>query len=240
MILIPNSNSEDNRPLVEFNPCHGPNDGRFCSDATTRVGLTSYQTGKGRDDPKYRSVNKVLGADMREFATKLQAIPSVTNVTVQNGTGAFKAGWEPTWIIGYKGNGEARRLVAATAKQYDQQAVLFMHRVRRSEQDADPQGDPAVELHFRGEVNHPERKRISDVLRDAGLGGWTWGKRGGSTVLRAVSVPDWDSTTDDHLQKMRAVSATLRTKGYKHKARVKHVETEVIGPGDYDRVIGGE
>lgn len=37
--LIPNSNSEDNRPLVEYNKCHGKDDGRFCSD--TGVGAST-------------------------------------------------------------------------------------------------------------------------------------------------------------------------------------------------------
>lgn len=31
MRLIPHSNSEDNAPLMEFNACHSPEDGKFCS-----------------------------------------------------------------------------------------------------------------------------------------------------------------------------------------------------------------
>lgn len=232
MILNPDSNGEDNAPLVEFNPCHGPDDGRFCSTGVTRVGITSY---RAIDKPDHRPVGETVGPDFERFATALRAIPTISHVSVKRGTGAWKGAWEPTWIVGYRGNGEARRLLAETAKRYNQDSVLLMHRSARAK-------DPAVELQFSQKVSHAERDAINELLAAEKIGAWTWGRRGINTVLRSVAVPDWGGKADKHLLAMGRVSRAIDDLGYAHQRRVKHVETETWNrdDGDYDRAIGGE
>lgn len=239
MPIFTQPDGDPDTALQEFNGCHnptGPGGGQFCGNDVTRVGITSYRT-KDKTSPEYRSGHQILGRDLRGFEAALKAIPTVQNVSVHPGTGAYQSGWEPTWIVAYRGNGAARRLLAETGKRYNQESILLMHRSTKPHD----QLDPAVELQFPGRVSHPIRQVISDALRAQHIGGWTWGKRGQNTVLRSVSVPAWGGVAAEHLAKMRQVHADLTKMGFVPKWRVKYVETEVLDrdAGDYERVLAG-
>jgi hypothetical protein len=95
-----------------------------------------------------------------------------------------------------------------------------------------------VEFHFDKPVNSPLMDDIGQLLGSEGLGGWTWGKRAGKTVLRMVSVPAWGGRRDLHLSVTARLSTILAGVGLTHRRRVKSVRTEVIERGDYAHELG--
>lgn len=218
--------------FYEFNQCHepagSPVGGRFaqrgrCGDTT--VGITSARPEKG---------GRAVFDDMRGFEASLKAVKGVTNVKVSPGLGAWEGGSEPTWVVSYRGNGEARRLLARTGKQFNQDGVLLMKPCRG-------RGcDPAVELHFDRGVGGAARDAVHGILKTHGMGGWTWYKSGGQTVLRMVSVPAWGGDRAAHLAASRDISASLARAGLTHKARLRGVRAEVLTRENYDTVIGGQ
>lgn len=227
MKLFPNSNGED-ASLTEFNanhePAGSPVGGRFArSRDTMRVGITSAVDGQAPG----------VFAHMREFEKDLRRVPGVAAVSVRKGVGAWEGREEPSWIVSYVGNGEARRLLARTAVRYDQEAVLLMGRCKGVN------CDPAVDLRFDRPVTRGQMRAIGGVLSAAGLGGWTWGRVGKKTVLRAVSVPAWGGKAAAHVKSMARVSAELSKRGFTHKSRTKLVKTEVIDRSNYGAVIEG-
>lgn len=230
MRLIPHSNSEDNAPLVEFNACHSPKDGKFCSGpdskaATTRIGMTSARQGwTGRPA-------KQVFTEMRAFERDLKGIKGVTNVSVVPGVGGWEGGSEPSWVVSYRGNGEAKRLVLKTAKQFDQDGILMLHPCRGAN------CDPAVDLRFDKPVGKTGRTLIESVLVGEGLGGWTWLKSGGRSVLRLVSVPAWGGETQKHLASTRRVMRHLRRAGLGVRSRIRAVKAEGIGRDLYDSLM---
>lgn len=225
MILVPNSNGEDNRPVREFNPHHDAR-GRFARGATTRVGITSARPGQ----------TEGIYARMREFEGELRAVPGVSKVSVREGVGAWKGGSEKSWIVGYVGNGEARTLLAKTAVRYQQEAVLVMGRCQGDRRAC----DPAVDLRFDHSLAVNEMAAINGVLGQAGFGGWTWGTVGGKPVLRVVSVPAWGGNTQKHLLRMRMVTHELTKQGHTHKYSVRWMKTSVLDESNYAAVIAGK
>lgn len=240
---IPHSGGEDNTPysytqgagiIKENNYCH-LSDGRLapkgqgqCSSGSasdTLVGITSARPGKP---------SKEVFAQMRGFERDLKAIPTVSSVRVQPGLGAWEGGSEPTWVVSYRGNGEARRLLAKTGRQYNQDAVLVLSGTHGTS------GSPMVEFAFEGAVRMNTRKAIHKVLVGAGLGGWTWMKSSGKTVLRAVCVPQWGGVEMAHMKASKQVSDTLGRLGLKHTTRVRRVRVEILereGEHSYEQAI---
>lgn len=221
------------RPLAifrEFNTCHnppGPGGGRFCStkgEAPTAVGITSARPGKAPGD---------VSRQRREFTAALSALPGVSHVRVQPGIGQWDGGWEPSWVVSYYGNGAARRLLAQTAKAYDQDAVLVLKPCRGRD------CDPVVDLTTTAKVSKRAMDALAPVLTAAGLGGWTWFRRDGVTHLRMASVPAWGGETQAHLNATRRVRRLLRAAGIRTKMRVRTVKAEAIGRERYDEVVRG-
>jgi hypothetical protein len=168
---------------------------------------------------------------MNQFAGNLRTISGVENVTVQPGLGAWKGGSEPTWVVSYKGNGEATKLLARTAKEYNQDAVLIV-------KGSDGAGaSVADELVFDRGVSGKTRELVHETLAKEGLGGWTWFKRGGKAVLRAVAVPQWGGDPTAHRDAIKRVSDGLARIGLKHEVKEKSVSVTVLerDRGDYDR-----
>lgn len=232
MRLVPNSNGEDARPseVREFNTCHhpagSPAGGQFCSTKDTmRVGITSARPGQ----------TEGVYANMAEFERDLRRVPGVSKVSVWPGIGAWQGGYEPSWIVSYVGNGEARRLLAKTAIRYDQDAVLLMGRCKGGKENC----DPAVDLRFDAPLSRAQMEAVNGVLGASGFGGWTWGKVGGKTVLRAVSVPKWGGVTSKHIKRMAIISGELTRRGFTHKHRVKWVKTDVLDRDNYTDVLRG-
>lgn len=217
-------------PIHEFNACHEPagstTGGRFCGDVQTmRVGITSARPGKGATE---------VYAQMGGFERDLKQIKGVSNVSVQPGTGAWQGGSEPSWVVSYVGNGEARRLLAKTASQYDQDAVLLMGRCVGPKTAC----DPVVDLRFDNTLSVGQIEKINTVLGTAGFSGWTWGKVGGKPVLRMVSVPAWGGNTAQHVKATNKLAASLQQRGYTNKTRIKWVKTEVLDRENYATVLG--
>lgn len=214
--------------LREYNTCHNPDDGRFCSTpgarSTTRVGITSSRSGK---------TPREVFRQMREFEGRLKALPGVTDISVRPGVGQWDGGWEPSWVVSYTGNGAARRLMAEVGKAYDQDAVLLMKPCRG------PDCDSLADLTFARPVNKATMDALGPVMTEAGLGGWTWAREGGKTVLRTAAVPQWGTPRDAHLAAVRRLRGLLASRGFLTRQRLTSIKTEAIGREDYDAVIGG-
>jgi hypothetical protein len=223
--LVPLSNGE---PFYEGNPNHDRL-GRF-TWGTTQVGITSARpTG----DPDFRTQRQVA-RDGRKFADKLRTLPGVSHVKVSPGFGAWKGGHEATWVTSYRGNGEAMRLLAATGKRYNQDAVLIMKGATAKNRQ------PVAEWTFARPVTAARRDAIGLKLAANGLSGWTWYKSKGKQVLRAVSVPEWGGNAAAHLKAARAVSAILSRYGTTHTVQYAAVSVmEKNGKRSYDRILKG-
>jgi len=235
-MITPNSDQ-----LAEFNPCHVPagssGGGQFCP--ATMVGITSSPP----SGVAPRSNRTIFGRDMKAFAAKLSRIPGVSDTTVKPGVGAWDGGGEPTWVVRYRGNGQARKLLAATGKQYKQQAVLVMHSCKGSS------CSPMHDITFAGGVNTAQREEVGRALAARGFGGWTWHKDGGKTKLRVAFVSQWAGGKIDspaaHTKQLTRVFRALRARSGRMRASrmdVQGITTEVMeqaGEFSYDRVLRG-
>jgi len=213
------------RTAGDFEEAKHPRDdaGKF-----TEVGITSARP---EGDPGHTS-NRVVFERMSQFAGNLRTISGVENVTVQPGLGAWQGGSEPTWVVSYKGNGEATKLLARTAKEYNQDAVLIL-------KGSDGAGASiADELVFDHGVDGQTRETVHEALAKEGLGGWTWFKRGGKVVLRAVAVPQWGGDPGAHRDSVKRISQSLDHIGLTHQVNEKAVSVTVLerDKGDYDRI----
>jgi hypothetical protein len=142
---------------------------------------------------------------------------------------------EASWVVSYKGNGEATRLLAKVAKEYNQDSVLIV-----KGQGGDGQSSVASEFEFDHEVDGDVRLGVQSMLTEERFGGWTWFKRDGSgkTVLRAVAVPQWGAVPADHHEASRRLSETLGQRGLTHRLLEKPVSVQTLerDKGDYDRL----
>jgi hypothetical protein len=229
MMLIPNSNGEADQPLREFNPHHDQR-GRFTT-GSTQVGITSARP---KGDPGFKSQRQVF-RDGRQFAAALNALPGVSHVKVSPGFGAWKGGKEASWVTSYRGNGEATKLLAATGKRFNQDAVLVLKGATAANRH------PVAEWTFARPVTAARRDAIGLKLAAHGLTGWTWYKAGGKQALRAVSVPAWGGTTAAHLSAARKVTRDLaRYSGTTHAVHYVAVKVmEKNGKRSYDRILKG-
>ena len=201
-------------------------DGQF-----TRVAMTSQ---RGEGDPGHQT-NKEVFEHMRTFAEGLKALPGVSHVSVKPGVGGWDGGSESMWQIYYRGNGEARKLVAATAKRFNQDAVLMLKGCK-----VKAECQPSTELSFAAGLNAKTREAVHAILVANGIGGWTWMKRDGKTVLRMVSVPQWGSEAKTHQQATAVVSKLLRERGLENHRRVHRVAVSVMereGENSYDNAL---
>jgi len=225
-VLVGDRWSNKPRTAAEFEESQHPrdDDGKF-----TEVGITSARP---EGDPGHTDT-KVVFARMRKFEGNLKLLPGVENVRVQPGVGAWQGGSEPTWVVSYKGNGEATKLLAQTAKDYNQDAVLVL------KGDGGEGGKSvASEFVFDRGVDSAERDAVHAVLAAEGIGGWTWFKRSGHTVLRAVAVPQWGGDPTVHHAASQTISETLARHGFTHRLLEKPVSVTVLerDKGDYDRL----
>jgi hypothetical protein len=221
--------------------------GRVCSEASaqvrrdqhprdaegqfTRVAITSQRP---VGDPGHQT-NAEVFARMKQFHAALSTLPGVSRVSVKPGVGGWEGGSESMWLVYYRGNGEARKLIARTAKQFNQDAVLMLNKCHKG---VDCQ--PAVELSFTQAVSGAMRDSVHQMLTQHGIGGWTWMKRDGHTVLRMVCVPQWGGEAKKHQQATAEVSKRLSQQGLKNHRRVHPVAVSIMereGEQSYDRAI---
>lgn len=196
------------------------------SQRKTQVGITSARPGRPSEQ---------VYSDMRDFEGRLRQIESISGVSVTPGIGGWEGGEEPTWVVEYEGNGQALRLLAETAKEFNQDAVLIM------KAPADGGGQPVIDWHFGDAISEAERDGIQDVLVEAGIGGWTWYRdRSGQSVLRAVAVPQWGGSAGKHLAAADLVSELFAQAGLTYRRNDGTVGIEIMereGEFSYDRVL---
>lgn len=195
----------------------------------TRVAMTSQ---RAEGDPGHMS-NKEVFQHMREFHKQLEALPGVSRVSVKPGVGGWEGGSESMWQIYYRGNGEATKLVASTAKRFNQDAVLLLKSCHAGETC-----QPSSELSFDGRMTPSMRESIHATMVANGVKGWTWMKRQGQTILRMVAVPQWGDDPDVHQQATATISQQLRDHGMPNKRRVHKVAVSIMereGTNSYDR-----
>ena len=177
------------------------------------VGITSQRP---EDDPGHQTNREVFTA-MRVFASRLAAIPTVKNAVVKPGLGAWGGGGEATWVTSYDGNGEALKLVRDMARQYNQDGVLMIQ---------PGQGNtPVHEMTFERPLRQRQMDQIGDAMAQRGLGGWSWFKSGGKTMLRAAFVQEWATedvpTPEAFANAMRGVNrAIANAPNMRHRSRV--------------------
>lgn len=186
------------------------------------------------------SAGKQLGAQanardveksMYEFADQLKSLPGVKNPKVYKGRGIFFGFPEATWVVKYEGNGEAYKLLAATGKKYNQDAVLIM---RPGDTDS------LVELTFDGTMSYGRRDHILAEVTKQGLSGGTWFRNNtGQTVLRMASVKAWGGDKETHLKATKTLSERLAGIGITNKMLDQGISTEVIDRDHYDDVLNG-
>lgn len=232
MRFFPDSwGSED---LREYNQCHEPagkpEGGRFCSTkGETSVGITSARPPGGGGDVTNRAVFQSMG----EFEDRLKAIPGVSQVSVQPGLGAWEGGSEPTWVVSYRGNGEARKLLAETGKRFNQDAVLVLH---------GGGSDPVTEWEFSVGASSATRKAVEAIMADAGAGGWTWFKRDGKTLLRWVHVPQWSGPVESYQTAVAAIAEAFKAAGFSSSFSQQTVGVEIMereGDHGYEKILQG-
>lgn len=154
--------------------------------------------------------------------------------------GQWHGGSEFSWAVSYDGNGQARRLLAKTAQQWNQDAVLLLKRTDGAKHDA------IWEMTF-DHVPLAVRTALAEPMGKY-LGGWTWFKRGGQTVLRSASVPAWGSTNKAHASARVRIAEVFRRVGLPprsvvhisgYKAEVLQRERNADGSGTtYADVLG--
>lgn len=190
--------------------------------AVYQVGITSYRDGKEL---------AMVRAQMEQFEGDLKA--SAKDVQVQEGTGGWEGGSEPTWITSFTDGPAALSQVAETAKKYDQDAALIM---KQSTEGA-PGASPKVNVGFDQSLSKEQMQEVEATMVTAGLGGWTWGQKGGKTTVMAACIPAWGGEPKAHLDAMDTVMAVCQDTMGKVTSSIDWAEMTVMERDDYDRFI---
>lgn len=229
--------------LQEFNSCHDPGSGRFATkgqcggtDTQAIIGMTSVRP---EGDPLHRS-NKVVADTMRGLERDLTHLPGVSRVTVKPALGQWDGGEEFSWAVSYDGNGQARRLLAKVAREWNQDAILLIKKTEGARHDA------MFEIEFDA-VPSPVRRALAPAMGKM-LGGWTWFKRAGKTVLRSIAVPQWGGDNRRQGLAVRYLRNLFARNGFRptNTFMLRGYKAEVLqratsdGGSSYDDVISGK
>lgn len=154
------------------------------------VGMTSF--GFPQDQPHATHTVMQTHEAMQAFADQLRSLPGVDNVSVQIGQGGWRdlqtgvIAWEPSWVVTYRGNGQALALLRSTGRHYDQQAILLIRPGKK---------DFLTDIDFEKNIPGRERRDIEQALINLGVEGWTWHRtQEGHSALRMVNVSRWGAT----------------------------------------------
>lgn len=188
-----------------------------------QVGITSARPGTSLDK---------IRRDMQDFEEEMRKTP-VKELSVELGTGAWEGGGEPTWIVRYRGNGEALKMLAMTGKKHNQDGVLIMQKVKSG-------GQPLSELSFDMELDTSQYETIGNILSEAGFGGWTWGTRGGKTLLQIACIPQWGGDAKSHNAATQEVKSALAEIGYKVNLGSEQIKPTVMERDTYGDFISGK
>jgi hypothetical protein len=216
--------------VKHFSPTHpgtGTDQSVHAGGGKRAAGITSAKEGKE---------SRQVFQDMRDFQSRLSEIKSLSSVSVKPGLGGWEGGREPTWVVEFRGNGAATKLIAETAKSHNQDGVLLIDPC-----DVPADCSPVVDWHFSDPITPSERDAVEEMLVSSGIGGWTWYKRkGGFASLRAVSVPQWGGEREAHLKAAQRLRKLFDLAEMPHKidfgeARVSVMNKE--GENSYDEFM---
>lgn len=215
----PGSGNKGHKGIPGYHGGSAPRGGGTVYD----VGITSYRDGKEME---------TVRAQMKEFEGDLKSTPA-KNVSVQEGTGGWEGGSEPTWITSYTDGPEALSVIASTAKKYEQDGALIMKRTTKGAEGAQPR----VELGFDETLNDSQVRAVESAMVDAGLGGWTWGKRGGKTSVMAACIPQWGGEAETHLSAMETVMKVCQESIGSVSQSIDWAEMTTMDASNYDDFI---
>ena len=188
----------------------------------TRVGITSARPGKPSGQ---------VFEEMGVFSGELNKIPTIKNVSVTPGVGGWEGERESAWIVSYEGNGNAMRLIARTAKEKEQEAVIFAREGGE---------EPISTFAFSDRVTPDERDKVEGLLVEAGVG-WSWLRLpGGQPTLMIMNVPQYGGEAETHRQSMKKLTQMFDAIEMPHefKEEVRKVDIlEKEGPYGYDTIL---
>jgi hypothetical protein len=145
---------------------------------------------------------------MSRFENTLKKFDGVKDVKIYSSRGIFTGGGENTWVVSYKGNGQARKFLAETGDKYNQDAV-FKYTLSDKETE---NSSPIDELKFdKYNPDEKERPYIEKLMAKVGLGGGTWvhdASKDSKESLRLSHVP-WYGTAKEHTDKVNALNDLL-------------------------------
>lgn len=255
MRIVPDSGTR----LREYNKCHEPAGsrigGRFASrnqgncaggshgSTPSRVGpvsagVTTYRKPEQyAEEPKGTTTGRATYRKGNALATQLGSLPEVGGVEVSRARGAWsfggELGREPSFGVSYVGNGEARRTLARTGLDTNQDAVLMMYSADGPlPEGAQAQRSEVHELTIPGGVSPRARAEIESTISTVlPTSGWTWVKRGEAHVLKLARVPQWadeSATPEAYSNAVADVQAVLRAAGMQPTYRRTPVRVETL------------
>jgi hypothetical protein len=167
---------------------------------------------------------------MRVFGERLREISTVSYVTVAPGVGGYtrqdtgEVTHEPTWVVGYRGDGEALELLRDTAEMFGQESVLIMEAAGEGE------GEPVSELEFWTPLTPDLRSAIEAAAQDLGVSGWTWGRSDTGVFLRVAAVAEWGFGEGQHRAALAGLAEELAQAGLLTTRRDFRAKMTVVTP----------
>ena len=240
--------------------------------AVTNVGLTTDNSrrraltrgigefGRRKGKPNLAEHEARIQADFNSYVKAMKNIPTVKVLTKDFGEGGTRLwGKEHSFVIEYKGDGEARRLGAEFARAAK---ARIGGNLRGKQQDAYlvsttvPSGfkstrwyqsdaTPRMTVRTR-DLKLEQKLEIEKQMGDAGLGGWTWSKsRSGQVVLRLDWVERYSegNTTKQWMRMADKVPAIVASVQGIKPSRVQQTresvstETWTSGNKDYAKLL---
>ena len=194
--------------------------------------------------------------DFDEYMVELQKIKGVTVLSKSVGYGDTPNKWgkEPTFVVRYKGDGDARRLAAkfALGKQKNnvdsdaapQDAMVIARTVGHKYKPAagnwhETNAIPRITL-VMGKLSAGTRAKIDAIMSRNGITGWTWSREGNRTTLRMDWLEQYagNQTTRDFMDAANRVAAQVPSRiALPVVTRRESVTQENWGSDDYQRII---
>jgi len=241
--------------LREFNRCHEPagrpEGGRFARRGSgncdpggegrpgqTMAGVTTYRKPEQyAEDPRGTTTGQTTYDAGAVLAQTIGQLPEVRDVQYARARGSWsfdgELGREPSFGLTYTGNGEARRTLAETGLNANQDAVLMMYSAAGPlPEGAQAQPSEVHELAIPGGVSPRVRAVIEDTIsRVLPTSGWTWIKQGDRHTLRMARVPQWadeSASAEAYAQAVATVRDVMTAAGMSPMYRRQDVRIETL------------
>lgn len=188
-----------------------------------QVSITSHRPGRTPQDAQ-------VGLDA--WKTTLETA-GISDASVQMSIGGWEGGREPTFFTRIT-EGELERILFAAAQfaNATEQNTAFV--LAFSGDREDPDAEPVHEIGFSGRLATSQMRFVERALTSVGIGGWTWSKREGRTLLQIAFIPEWsEHTRDGHYDRVAAVSAALSRAGIDHTIAVPWAVRHLLDADSY-------